>query len=89
MVNQIGAHAEDSAGGAAKNAIAARGSVTGAAGQAAEARRQRQANARANDPNSPVNRQTVALETIAKKLDGGAPGGAGGIAAGGGGLHGN
>lgn len=50
MVNQVGAHAEDVAGGAAKNAFAARGAVSGAASNATQASemRQRAANNKAN-----------------------------------------
>lgn len=45
MQNQIGAHAEDTVGGAAKNAMAARGSVSGAASQASQAKKQREGSA--------------------------------------------
>lgn len=49
MQNQIGAHAEDTVGGAAKNAMAARGSVSGAASQASQMSKQRQSDKQASD----------------------------------------
>jgi len=45
MVNNIGAQAEDTAGGAAKNAFAARGAVSGAAGEASQASKMRKQSA--------------------------------------------
>ncbi len=65
MVNQVGAQAEDTAGGAAKNAFAARGAVSGAAGNATQASKMRadkktgDANRTASEKNQ-ANEQTLA-----------------------------
>ena len=58
MVNSVGAQSEDIAGGAAKNAFAGRGSVTGAAGNASQARKMRNDSAQATQDKKDAFNQT-------------------------------
>jgi len=82
MQNQIGAHAEDTVGGAAKNDMAARGSVSGAASQASQAKKQREADSKQELASGQANKdrkddrnfKAGALRQMRKMSQGGAPG---------------